>query len=275
MSQLVRAELDLIAPKKSPLIIGHRGASALAPENTLAAFARAVDDGASGIELDVRLARDGVPVVIHDSSLLHTGLSQTRVARLTSEELGRIDVGTSFNRRRRQLARVQYLKETVPTLDDVFKLMAGSSRQNTISYVEMKTVRKKKANLSLAAAVLEVIDRHHFRNRVIVISFNLPAIAAVKELDPSIRTGALFGPRQRATKSVRQIVSSALECAADEILLHHLIAKRRILALALKAKLTPVVWTVEDPAWVARAQENGIHALMTNNPKNLLEGLKV
>jgi glycerophosphoryl diester phosphodiesterase len=75
----------LIPFKKSPLIIGHRGASALAPENTLAAFARAFDDGADGIELDVRLARDGVPVVIHDPSLSHTGRLKARVARLTSE----------------------------------------------------------------------------------------------------------------------------------------------------------------------------------------------
>jgi len=247
----------------------------MAPENTLAAFARALDDGADGIELDVRLARDGVPVVIHDPSLKHTGPRKARVARLTSERLGQIDVGSWFNRRHRPLARFQYMRQTVPTLDDVFKLIANSSRQNTVSYIEMKTVRIKKSNLSLAAAVVEVIQRHNFRDRVIVISFNLPTVAAVKELDPSIRTGALFGPRQRATKSIRRIISSALECEADEILLHHLIAKRRTLALALEANLNPVVWTVEDPAWVARAQENRIHALMTNNPAKLLARVRV
>ena len=64
----------MIASNKSPLIIGHRGASAVAPENTLASFARAFRDGADGIELDVRLARDGVPVVIHDATLSRTRL---------------------------------------------------------------------------------------------------------------------------------------------------------------------------------------------------------
>lgn len=260
--------------KKSPLIIGHRGASALAPENTLAAFARAFDDGADGIELDVRRARDGVPVVIHDASLLHSSLHKSRVARLTSAELGQIDVGTSFNRRHRPLARVQFMKQTVPTLENVFRLMVNSSRQNTVCYVEMKTTRKKKSNLSLAAAVVEIIQRHSFHNRVIVISFNLPAIAVVKKMDPSIRTGALFGPRQRATKSVRKIISSALECEADEILLHQLIAKRQILALALAANLNAVVWTVDDPSWIAHARENRIHALMTNNPAKMLLNLR-
>ena len=264
----------MIPIKKSPLIIGHRGSSALAPENTLAAFARAFDDGAAGIELDVRLARDGVPVVIHDPSLSHTGRRKARVARLTSEKLAQIDVGSSFNRRHPELARVQYLKQTVPSLDDVFRLMANSSSQNTVCYVEMKVVRRKESNLSLAAAVVDIVQRHHFHHRVIVISFNLPAIAAVKDLDPSIRTGALFGPRQRATKSVRKMVSMALEHRANEILLHHLIANRRILNLALAANLKPVVWTVEDLSWVARARENQIHALMTNNPARMLANLR-
>ncbi len=264
----------MIPFKKSPLIIGHRGASALAPENTLAAFARAFDDGADGIELDVRLARDGVPVVIHDPSLSHTGQLRARVARLTSDTLGQTDVGSSFNQRHPQLARVQYLKQTVPPLEDVFKLMANSPRQNTVCYVEMKTVRDKGSNSSLAAAVVEIIQRQGFHNRVIVISFNLRAIAAVKEIDPSISTGALFGPRQRAIKSARKIVANALEHGADEILLHHLIAKDRVLKLALEANLNPVVWTVENPAWVARAQENRIHALMTNNPAKMLAKLR-
>jgi glycerophosphoryl diester phosphodiesterase len=265
----------LIPFKKSPLIIGHRGASALAPENTLAAFARAFDDGADGIELDVRLARDGVPVVIHDATLSHTGRLKTRVARLTSESLGQTDVGTSFNRRHPQLARVQFAKQTVPALEEVFKLMANSPQPDTLCYVEMKTVRDKRSNSSLATAVVEIIQRHSFHNRVIVISFNLRAIAAVKHLDSSVRTGALFGPRQRATKSARKIIANALECGADEILLHHLIAKHGVLKLALEANLNPVVWTVENPVWVARAQENRIRALMTNNPAKMLAKLRV
>jgi glycerophosphoryl diester phosphodiesterase len=69
---------------------------------------------------------------------------------------------------------------------------------------------------------------------------------------------------------VRKIVANVLECGANEILLHHLIAKERLISLALEANLNPVVWTVENPAWVARAQESGIHALMTNNPARLM-----
>ncbi|HJZ79674.1 MAG TPA: glycerophosphodiester phosphodiesterase, partial [Pyrinomonadaceae bacterium] len=106
--------------------------------------------------------------------------------------------------------------------------------------------------------------------RVVVISFNLSVVALVKERAPAIRTGALFGPRQRATSSARRIVMKTLACGADEILLHHLVAKPGLLSLARQAKLTPVVWTVDNPRWLIRARGNGIHALMTNNPARML-----
>ena len=81
----------------APLIIGHRGASAHAPENTLAAFRMAIDAGADGIEFDVQLAKDGVPVVIHDFDLKRTGAYDVRVADLTSAELSGVDAGSWFN----------------------------------------------------------------------------------------------------------------------------------------------------------------------------------
>ena len=112
----------------SPLIIGHRGASALAPENTLAAFARALDDGADGIELDVRLAKDGVPVVIHDATLRRTGLTSGEVAQMTSEQLANVNVGSWFNRAHPTLAREEYEQQRVPTLADVFQFSPRQTR---------------------------------------------------------------------------------------------------------------------------------------------------
>ena len=84
----------------TPLIIGHRGASADAPENTMAAFREAIAVGADGIEFDVRLTRDGVPVVIHDSTLRRTGGLPQRIAEITQSELATIDVGSWFARKK-------------------------------------------------------------------------------------------------------------------------------------------------------------------------------
>ena len=126
----------------NPLIIGHRGASAAAPENTLAAFARALDDGADGLEFDVRLARDGVPVCIHDATLKRTAMLDAQVAKLSSTDLGRIDAGTWFNRRYPTRARAEYSLERVPTLEQV--LRATGHRAQRL-YVEMKCATRRSA----------------------------------------------------------------------------------------------------------------------------------
>src|SRR5258708_35180782 len=101
--------------KTPPLIIGHRGASTLAPENTLAAFKRALIDGAAGVELDVRLARDGVPVAIHDATLRRTGLREGVVAKLTSSGLAQMDAGRWFNSMHRRPARCDSCRQELST----------------------------------------------------------------------------------------------------------------------------------------------------------------
>jgi glycerophosphoryl diester phosphodiesterase len=127
-----------------PLIIGHRGASSIAPENTLAAFERALADGADGIEFDVRLARDRVPVVIHDATLRRTGLRRGSIATLSSSELAGVDVGTWFNRRRPALANPAYSNERIATLAEVFELM---KKRRAILYVEMKCGARESAHI--------------------------------------------------------------------------------------------------------------------------------
>jgi len=255
----------LIDRNKSPLIIAHRGASAVAPENTLAAFARALRDDAGGIELDVRLSSDSVPVVIHDATL-RSRLRKRFVSRMTAEQLRQVDVGSWFNRRHRELARLEYTRQTIPTLEDTFALVANHPNKRSIVYVELKCGQSKKSNDRLADATLNVVRRQRMAERVVVISFNHRAVARVKELEPTIRTGALFGPRKAALKSANSIITSALRSGADEILLHHRIAMKQIVTLARERGLLPVVWTVDSLKWMERARLLGVHAIMTNNP---------
>ena len=108
----------------APLIIGHRGASALAPENTLVAFSRALRDGADGVEFDVRLSGDRVPVVIHDDSLKRTGQTTRLVKDLTAAELQQCDVCSWFSPL--QSENKQYAG-TVPTLAQAFDLFAQTN----------------------------------------------------------------------------------------------------------------------------------------------------
>lgn len=247
---------------KIPLIIGHRGASALAPENTLAAFTQAFRDKADGIEFDVRLARDGVPVVIHDATLKRTGMRDEAVINLSSEELGIVDVGTWFNLRHPQSARTEYSQERVATLARVFELFGPEKR---LFYVEMKCVVKE--SQLLAAAVASLVRAHNLFDRVIVKSFLHSSISEIKRIEPRIKTAALFEPKlARPLPSMRRMIEQTLSCHADEISLHRSLVSKRIVDEALRQKLRTVVWTIDNAAWIKRAQALGIHALISNNP---------
>src|SRR5688500_3485899 len=120
----------------TPLIIGHRGASAYAPENTIAAIKMALDVGADGVEFDVRLAKDGVPVVFHDPDLKRVAGRRSFVSDLTSAELGRTDVGSWFDRTFPGRSPESYAEQTVPSLEQMLRLLEGCC---DAIYVELKS----------------------------------------------------------------------------------------------------------------------------------------
>jgi len=255
-----------------PLILGHRGASAVAPENTLAAFSRAMSDGADGIEFDVRLSRDQVPVVIHDASLKRTGLVDKLVGQLTAEELQEIEVGTWFGNRPKagaQAALMSYVGEKLPTLAQVFELF---SRNSGALYIEMKCGPEE--GLALASQVVRLIREWKMTDRAVVESFDLSAVAEVKRIDASIRTAALFEPKLThpiSTLRRRRIVDLARKSGADEIALHHTLVSPRMLETAKAEGFEVVVWTVDDAKWIRRARSLGIKALISNNPGTMVQ----
>src|SRR5215510_1907373 len=155
---------------------------------------------ADGIELDVRLARDGMPVVIHDADLKRTALRKTSVASLTSAELGAIDAGSWFNRQHRQFARDEYANEHVPTLGQVFEIFARVRNKQWTIYVEVKT--EPGSYQDLCEAVSGIISEYRFARKVVLVSFDLKALERMKTIDSTIRTGALFEPKRSALKII-------------------------------------------------------------------------
>lgn len=250
-----------------PFILGHRGASALAPENTLAAFSRAISDGSDGIEFDVRLSRDGVPVVIHDADLKRTGRIDRLVSDLTAGELRNVDVGSWFVERT-QSADESFRGEKLPNLSQVIELF---STTGGLLYIEIKCDADE--GPLLAAEVARLTRESRMAERIVVESFDHSAIAAVKKFDSGIRTAALFEPRlTRPISMVRRfkMIDTALDAGADEIALHHTLAGIRVVEKAKQAGLDIVVWTVDDPIWITRARMLGIKALIANDPGSML-----
>lgn len=251
----------------SPLILGHRGASLVAPENTLAAFSRAVSDGADGIEFDVRLSRDLVPMVIHDASLKRTGFVDRFVHDLSASELQKIDVGRWFKAHRPGVS-TSFAGETLPTLAQVFELFKATSH---LLYIEMKCHAEEGS--TLAAEVVKLCNESRMTDRVVVESFDLSAIAEVKRIDRAIRTAALFEPKlTQPISTLRRLrmVDLALAVGADEIALHHTLAGARVVEKARQEGLEVVVWTVDDPQWIARARTLDVKALIANDPAEMV-----
>jgi len=243
------------------LIIGHRGASAVAPENTMAAFREALAVGADGIEFDVRLTRDGVPVVIHDSTLRRTGGIPRRVADLTWSEIRKVDVGSWFGK--------SFANETVPSLAELFTLFQTN---NSTLYLEMKSDSVADQR-PLAEACVRAIEEHSLQERVVVECFQLPALGILREFDPQIKTVALFEPAftNPSVLSDQRIINQATDVGAAALALHHRLAREGLVQKAKAAGMHVAVWTVDDPAWIERARAIGIDALITNDPAVLLQ----
>jgi glycerophosphoryl diester phosphodiesterase len=241
---------------KTPLIIGHRGASAVAPENTLAAFREAIAVGADGIEFDVRLTRDDVPVVIHDSTLRRTGGLAQRIADLMWSEVAKVDVGSWFS--------PSFAKECVPSLEELFTLFQSNDAN---LYLEMKCDSPDEY-APLAEACCRMIAEHGLKERVMIECFQLPALRIVREIDADIKTVALFEPSisNPSVLSDQRLINKATDIGAAALALHHRLARKSLIGKAKDAGMHVAVWTVDAPAWLERARTIGIDALITNDP---------
>ena len=152
------------------LVDAHRGTSAWFPENTLAAFEAAIASGADSVELDVQLSADGVAVVIHDDTVDRTTNGSGAVAQLTAAELGALDAGSWKS--------PSFSGEPIPTLEQCLWLLAGTARIN----MELKA-----RDLSLAEIAVEAIEQRRLHRQVIVSSFHLELLTAVRRALPEVR----------------------------------------------------------------------------------------
>lgn len=163
------ASLILIGPK----ISGHRGDSVDTPENTMAAFEKAIELGADYIELDVAQTKDGVIVVSHDSNLKRTAGVNINIWESTYDEIKNYDIGSFFD--------PSFSDQRIPTLDEVIKLCKGKIKLN----IELKPTGHE---ASLVQSTIDVIDANDFSDDCFLASLNYPALEEVEKIDSKKRT---------------------------------------------------------------------------------------
>lgn len=253
---------------QTPLIIAHRGASELAPENTLAAFQRAIDDGADGIEFDVRLSKGNIPVVFHDGTLRRLSGKTGLVSHLTAAELVRIDVGSWFNRRFPDKKDEKFALQTIPTLAQTLIFLENFTG---LIYIELKC-RETEIEV-LSQAVCRIIENSPLLPQIIIKSFQLEAIPTVRKLCPNVKTAALFALKiMTILRKEKRIVSIAHELGAQMISVQYQLATKKLMSNAAKRNLPVTIWTANNPNWAKRAADLEIYAVITNNPARLLAG---
>lgn len=221
-----------------PLLLAHRGASAALPENTLGAFALAAEQGADGIELDVHLSADGVPIVIHDADLARTTDGSGPVAELTAAEIQMFDAGDG---------------DKVPTLDDVFQAFGPRFLYN----VEIKSGGWRDSGVE--AAVADLIASYSLETRVVVSSFNAASVRRARQyMTRSVGLGWLhYVAWKKWTVAV---------LPATSVHPHFSLVDAAYMAWARERNLQVNVWTVDDPAEFDRLAALGVHAIITNDP---------
>ena len=238
--------LDL---KGDAVITAHRGAKAVAPENTMAAFRAAMDAGADYAELDVQHTKDREVVVLHDADFMRMGGDPRRVADLTAAEVATIDIGLKRG--------PQFAGEHAPTLAEVIDLVRGRMKIN----IELKY---NVPDPGLAPAVVELLRREDFIDQVVITSLDYTALKQVKSIEPRLKTGHI----------VTAAVGDVLRTEAGFLSLNSAKATTSLVRRARAAGKEVAVWTVNDPEVMLRMIERGVDNIITDNPALLVRVMR-
>lgn len=246
-----------------PLIIAHRGASHEAPENTLAAFRLAWDQGADGIEGDFYLSKDNQIVCIHDKTTKRTGNKNLKVADSTFAELRQVDVGSWKD--------PKYAAERIPTLADVLKTVP----KDKLIYVEIKCGPEIVPFLGPVFGESRVPKK-----QIRIIAFNEEVIAAVKEQLPGIKAYWLTSyKRSRFTgkwsPSLAEVRATLKEVKADGLGTK---AEPAVISAGFVRNLRADghefhTWTIDDVRMARQFQNLGVDSITTNRPSLLRKQL--
>lgn len=230
-----------------PLVWAHRGASGYAPENTLAAFQKAVDLGADGVELDIQLTKDDQIVVIHDETIDRTSDGKGWVKDYTLEEL------RAFNYNR---TKPGYKHADIPTMREVFELLKPTG---LFINIEIKTgvVFYEKIEEKILALTKEM----GMEDRVCYSSFNHYTVTRIHELKPDAEVGFLYadGPIDMPSYGVKHGVN-ALHPALYNLQYDGFVKECKEKGLKLN------VWTVNERPYMEMCCQYGVDAIITNYP---------
>ncbi len=218
------------------MIIGHRGAAALEPENTLLSIERAMDIGVDAVEIDVHLSKDKELVVIHDATVDRTTNGTGPVSSYTVQEIKRLDAGKG---------------EAIPTLQEVIDLID----KQVLLIIELKEEGTERS-------VVDLLVRNNLFDKACVISFWHRLVKTVKEMDGRIKTGVLL-----VGSPVDACI--AAQASADALVMKYSFVDRELVKMAHEKGLKVFIWNIDDQDLLKPYVDMGVDAIGTNDPRVL------
>ena len=241
--------MNFLYDQEGPFIFAHRGASAYAPENTLAAFELAVESGAHGIELDVKLSADEKVVVLHDQTVDRTTDGYGDVSTLLSSTLRELNASAHF--------ATHFPIQHVPLLDEVFELVG----QRTFFNIELTNLSTPRDDLP--ERVAETIVHHGLQDRVLISSFLHLNLKRCKEMLPEVAVGIL------AYRGIAGAVArSAFGRRRSPLVIHpyHTDVDKAFMKREKAAGRRVHPWVVNDRVEMRRLFQLGVEGLFTDDP---------
>lgn len=239
-----------------PLLFGHRGYSAIAPENTLVSFQMCVDRGIPGVELDVHLCKTGELVVVHDSNLRRVSGQDVVVEEITFEELRALDVGSHKD--------PQYKGAQIPLLSELFEQCGDKLYYD----IELKCSTPK--DTGLAKKTWETIQRHHMENRCLISSFNPFTVRSFdKASGKRLPTSVIFADDKGVPcifrKGWGRHIANCTYLKPD----YHQVDETMFAKFHERKGYPIITWTVNEPEVCRRMLDIGVEGVISNNPGDM------
>ncbi len=239
------------------MVIAHRGFSGRAPENTMAAFKRAMDIGSDAIEFDVRFSRDGRLIVFHDDTLERTTNGKGRVADFTLNELKQLDAGSWFS--------PMFAGERIPALEEVLELTRGHILFN----IELKKGdHGKYSMLDLAEQTFKEVSRTGMGEQVLFSSFDLEAIERIRQKDSGIQVAFITRDPWNSPLDAMRGKSFPVLNPRKSVL------NEKNLSAARQQGVKVNVWTLNGDEEMEKFIPMGVDGIITDHPDRLIELLK-
>ncbi len=245
-------------PARRPLVVAHRGGAGLAPENTLAAFRRALELRVDAIQLDVRLSRDGHPVAIHDATVDRTMEGTGRVSALSLAALDALRARGAGG-------------GGVPALREVLALARGRGR----IFIALKT-NDGEPHRALEAKALDAVQAAGVEAAVTFLSFDLLCLRRLRELNPRVPLGILASWgffRVHGRTALDRLLEEARGLRSERIGIHHELGTPALIGELRGAGQAADVWTVNDVSGMRRFALLGVDGLITDRPDLLQQVL--